>query len=235
MANAFYEPGQQRAIRVRALFAAIAPRYDLINDLQSFGLHRLWKHRLLGLAQTKPGDRVLDLCCGTGDVALAFARRGARVTGLDFSPPMLARARARAGNLPIHWVHGDALNLPFAAESFEIVTISYGLRNLADVDLGLKEMLRVSVQGGRLLILEFGKPRQPLWRTCYFGYLRLLVPLYGRLFCGDATAYAYILESLLHYPAQEGVAAVLKSLGCRSVRILNYFGGAMSINYAEKA
>jgi demethylmenaquinone methyltransferase/2-methoxy-6-polyprenyl-1,4-benzoquinol methylase len=237
MANKFYQPGEQRASKVRELFSAIAPRYDLINDLQSFGLHRYWKRRLLDLAGASVKDRVLDLCCGTGDVALDFAAHGAKAVALDFSESMLrvAQARATASGRFVTWVNGDVLALPFRSSSFDVVTISYGLRNLADLEVGLREMHRVVRPGGRLLVLDFGKPPNPLLRAAYFAYLRYWIPLFGRVLCGDSATYAYIRESLRQYPAQEGVAAVMQKLHCQRVRIINLLGGVMSINYAEKS
>jgi len=237
MANPFYQPGARRADQVRALFRTIARRYDLINDLQSLGLHRRWKRRLVALAQLGPGQRALDVCCGTGDVALALARTGAQVTGLDFSPEMLAMARRRAktSNAPVDFVHGDALTLPFADASFDAVTISYGLRNLADFAAGLAEMTRVLRPGGRLVVLDFGKPAHRLWRVVYFAYLRAAVPLFGWVFAGRADAYAYILESLRHYPDQAGVAALLQRQGLERVRVIELLGGAMVLHRAEKA
>jgi len=238
MANAFYQTGPKRAAKVNDLFAGIAARYDLINDLQSFGLHRRWKRKLVRLADPQPGDRALDLCCGTGDIAFALAQRGAEVVGLDFSQPMLAVARAKNSkfNIPNStFLQGDAQKIPFADDSFAIVTVGYGLRNLASFETGLREMQRVARPGGRLLVLDFGKPDHALWRALYFGYLKLFVPVLGRLFCGNAAAYAYILESLKHYPAQHGVAEKMRELGLKQVRIINLLGGMMSINYAEKA
>lgn len=240
MANQFYEAGERRAARVNDLFAAIAPRYDLINDLQSFGLHRWWKRRLIQLAALKPGEATLDLCCGTGDVAFALAAAGACATGVDFSAPMLAVAEARKNKVQGNasgspqFLQGDALHLPFPDAHFDIVTISYGLRNLASVDGGLREMWRVLRPGGRLLVLEFGKPDNAAWRGAYFAYLRFAVPVFGRLFCQNAAAYAYILESLQHYPAQRGVDERLRALGAANARIINFLGGVMSINAAEK-
>lgn len=239
MGNQFYEPGERRAERVNDLFAAIAPRYDLINDLQSFGLHRWWKRRLLKLAQVKPGEAALDLCCGTGDVAFALAVAGARATGMDFSAPMLAVAEGRKTTMgepasPV-FLQGDALHMPFPDAHFDIVTISYGLRNLASVDDGLREMWRVLKPGGRLLVLDFGKPDNAAWRGVYFAYLRFAVPVFGRLFCKNAEAYAYILESLQHYPAQRGVDEKLRALGAANARIVHFLGGVMSINVAEKS
>jgi demethylmenaquinone methyltransferase/2-methoxy-6-polyprenyl-1,4-benzoquinol methylase len=240
MANLFYQPGEHRSEKVNDLFDAIAPRYDRINDLQSFGLHRLWKRQLIRLANPKVGEHALDLCCGTGDIAFALATKGAHVVGIDFSEPMLQVARRRIKQrspaaLPPKFLQGDAQQIPFPDESFEIVTIGYGLRNLSNWETGLREMIRVARPGGRLLILDFGKPDNALWRTFYFGYLKWFVPVFGKIFCGNSAAYSYILESLKHYPAQHGVAVKLRELGLINVRILNLLGGIMSIHYAEKA
>lgn len=237
MSNKYYVAGKERSERVEDLFAAIAPRYDLINDLQSFGLHRSWKRRFVRLADPKPGEKALDLCCGTGDVAFALAGAGCAVNGLDFSAPMLNVAEERAarsdGAKP-KFLRGDAQTIPFPDNSFDIVTISYGLRNLASWKKGLSEMLRVAKPGGRLLVLDFGKPDNALWRALYFAYLRWFVPLFGKIFCGDSQTHAYILESLQHYPAQHGVAAEMKALGCSEVRIIHLLGGVMSMNYGRK-
>src|SRR5712691_11677406 len=206
MANKYYQPGEKRSAKVSDFFATIAPRYDLVNDLQSFGLHRYWKRRLVRLAAPRPGERALDLCCGTGDIAFALARHGAEVIGLDFSEPMLAVARTKGGvqSPPVprrgsaeggeggkskalsnresqianrkfeipQFLHGDAQQTPFPDNHFEIVTIGYGLRNLASWEAGLSEMLRVAKPGGRLLVLDFGKPENALWRLAYYAYLR---------------------------------------------------------------
>jgi len=235
VSNTFYVPGEQRAAKVNDLFASIARRYDLINDLQSFGLHRRWKRRVADLAAVTPGARALDLCCGTGDLALALAARGAAVTGLDFSAPMLEVAgRRKTGDNPV-FIQGDALQIPFPDNSFDVVTMGYGLRNLASWESGLAEMWRVAKPGGRVIILEFGKPANALWRRLYFTHLRCSVPLTGWIFCGNAQAYAYILESLKHYPAQRAVAAKMREMKFTNVRVVDFLGGAMAINYGEKA
>lgn len=241
MPSKFYVEGDARAAKVEDLFAAVAPRYDLINDLQSFGLHRLWKRRLIRLADVKRGERALDVCCGTGDVAFALARAGAEVTGFDFSEPMLAVARRRARAIPNSefripdFQQGDALQLPFPDASFDLITISYGLRNLADFDRGLRELTRVLRPGGRLMVLDFGKPDLAVWRWFYFQYLRWLVPVFGRLFCGDADTHGYILDSLQRYPAQRGVDAKLKEFGYTKTRFVNLLGGVMGINFGRRA
>ena len=239
MSNTFYAPGEQRAAKVNDLFAAIARRYDLLNDLQSFGLHRLWKRRVVNLANVKPGDIALDLCCGTGDIALALAQRGAETIGLDFSEKMLEVAAARQRNFKsqisnLKFLEGDAQQIPFPENSFDIVTVGYGLRNLAGWERGLEEMLRVAKPGGRIVVLEFGKPANLIWRKIYFTHLKCSVPLIGLLFCGNPQAYAYILESLKHYPAQLAVAEKMRGLKLADVRVINLLGGAMAINYAEK-
>lgn len=245
MTYEYYKPGEQRAARVGQLFASIARRYDLINDVQSFGIHRLWKKRVIRLARVQPGERALDLCCGTGDLTLALAQKTAEVTGLDFSEPMLEVAREKFARLHskdrtgstsgnIHFTQGDAQRIPFPDGSFDVLTIGYGLRNLADLDAGLRDMLRVSKPGGRFVALEFGKPPNALWRAIYFSYLKFMLPVFGKIFCGDSAAYAYILESLSHYPAQDAVAEKLAQIGWRNVRVINLLGGVMSIHYAEK-
>jgi demethylmenaquinone methyltransferase/2-methoxy-6-polyprenyl-1,4-benzoquinol methylase len=252
MANEFFEPGPQRAAKVTALFSRVAPRYDLMNDVQSFGLHRYWKWRLVGLSGAGPGTRALDVCCGTGDIALALGRKGAETMGVDFNDAMLEVARnklgtpdpeASPGGTPSsapgrspspQFVHGDAEHLPLPDDSFDVVTIGYGLRNLANWEAGLSEMQRVAKPGGKLLVLDFGKPDNSLWRALYFGYLKIVVPCLGLVFCGSASAYAYILESLQHYPAQRGVDAGMRALGLMNVRLVSLLGGVMSINYGEK-
>ncbi len=239
--NRFYVEGEGRAEAVRDLFASVAPRYDLVNDLQSFGLHRAWKRRLVRLAGVKPGDRFLDLCCGTGDIAFALARAGADVTGVDFSEPMLSVARRRAAgassaagaknNVPKpRFEQGDALQLRFEPASFDGLTIGYGLRNLRSIEGGLREMARVTRPGGKLLILDFGKPRNALWRALYFLHLRTFVPVLGRLLCGDSATHAYILESLRRYPDADDIARRMETAGWRQVEWWGLLGGIMTIH-----
>jgi demethylmenaquinone methyltransferase / 2-methoxy-6-polyprenyl-1,4-benzoquinol methylase len=251
MSDSYYAPGEQRAQKVNDLFGKIARRYDLINDVQSFGLHRRWKRRVVELASVRPENRALDVCCGTGDIAFALAARGAEVVGLDFSGPMLEVAenrkrKAESGKRETDaqspkskvqspkFLRGDAQQIPFPDGSFDIVTVGYGLRNLASWEIGMGEMVRVARPGARLVVLDFGKPPNAAWRAIYFCYLKLAVPLLGLVFCGNVAAYAYILESLKHYPAQLGVAARMRELGLVNVCIVNLLGGAMSINYGEK-
>ena len=237
MENEFYSPGEQRATQVNKLFATIATRYDLINDIQSLGAHRRWKLRVASLAAVKSGDDVLDLCCGTGDISFALAKSDATVTGLDFSEAMLAVASKRRSKSSLpnpRFIQGDAQKTPFADETFDAVTVGFGLRNLVSWEAGLDEMARVAKPGARLIVLDFGKPDNKVWRWIYFTYLKLLVPLLGLLVCGKPSAYAYIIASLRDYPAQRGVEARMRKLGLVNVRTDNFIGGAMSINYGEK-
>src|SRR6266436_702039 len=226
MAKTYYEPGAERATKVNELFTRIAGRYDLINDLQSFGLHRYWKKQVVKEANPRGGEKALDVCCGTGDIALSLAQRGAEVVGLDFSERMLEIARERqskggADFAQVQFVSGDAQNIPFSDGTFDMVTIGYGLRNLTSWETGLREMQRVAKAGGRLVILEFGKPDNRVWRTIYEAYLKLFSPALGLVFCGDPAAYSYILESLKHYPAPRIVGEKMRELGLENVRVIN--------------
>lgn len=233
--NKFFARDASRAERVERLFSRVAPRYDLINDLQSFGLHRLWKRQVIRLARFGPGQRALDLCCGTGDLAVrlrACAVDDVQVVGLDFSGPMLAEARRRGTDL-LHWVRADALRLPFADGVFDVVTIGYGLRNVADLAGALGEVRRVLCPGGRLLVLDFGRPDNALLRSLYFAYLRTVPPLLGQWLCGDADTHGYIHVSLRDYPQPREIERRLRTDGWRNVRLHLLGGGIMAIHYAE--
>ncbi len=234
MAEGYFSSDETRAERVQELFDVIAPRYDLINDLQSFWLHRHWKRRLVSLAQPTVGQRALDLCCGTGDVAFELSTHGVDVKGVDFSQSMLECATERNSSPKVSFQRGDALNTKLSENHFDIVTMAYGLRNLSDFEGGVQEMYRLTKPGGKMLVLDFGKPTFGPWRWFYFTYLKWLVPVFGRIFCSDAPAYAYIHESLEHYPAQDGVAKVMRDIGCREVAIHRILGSAMTINVGVK-
>jgi len=235
----FYQDGAQRAEKVHELFAAIARRYDLLNDLMSAGQHRRWKRRLVGLAEgtgkAESGKRrdVLDLCCGTGDIALKFVGPGSRVTGVDFTEEMLRVAASRQDS-EVTWIRADALRLPFGENSFDVVSVGYGLRNLSDLEQGLREVLRVLRPGGKFLSLDFGKPESPAFRALYFGYLRVVLPVLGRVFCGDPDTHGYILASLQKYPAQRGTKELMESCGYRECGFEEFYLGSMAINYGTK-
>lgn len=232
----YFVEGEGRAAGVQSLFASIAQRYDLINDVQSFGAHRLWKRRLASLSKLQPGDRALDICCGTGDVAFLLAGRGSSVVGVDFCEEMLDVARSRAASAPqasVTFQHGDALELPFDDASFDVVTMAYGLRNLADLKRGLSEMRRVVRPGGRLLIFDFSMPRGSVLRTAFRLYLKTVVPLMGQAFHGDRAAYAYILESLERFPDPRSIAEDLLAMDCEWSRARSVALGAMGLVSAQ--
>ncbi|MGH9316400.1 MAG: ubiquinone/menaquinone biosynthesis methyltransferase, partial [Thermoanaerobaculia bacterium] len=206
MPNKYLSYDGERAPKVREMFSRLARRYDLINDVMSLGLHRIWKRQTVRLALEGRGTaRVLDLCCGTGDMcflAEAIGPDGTRVVGADFTLPMLAVGRRRKiqRHRKTHLLQADALHLPFRNTSFDAITVGYGLRNIADPEAALGEMRRVLAPGGRAVILDFGKPDNPVVRALYQAFLRTMMPAVGWLFHGDPETYLYIPESLKRFP-----------------------------------
>ena len=228
---------QAHVEKVDALFSTIAMRYDLVNDIQSAGLHRLWKRKMARLVALGESEQALDVCCGTGDLIVRLAKGGGRVGGVDMNGAMLNVARRRLAECNIgqsRLYQADALQLPFGDRQFDVVTIAYGLRNLADYKTGLQEIFRVLKSGGRLAILDFGKPPNRFVRGLYYQYLRWALPVFGWLFCGSASAYAYILDSLEKYPAQVGVKDMLDEIGFSSVNVANIMFGTMSLHIARR-
>jgi demethylmenaquinone methyltransferase / 2-methoxy-6-polyprenyl-1,4-benzoquinol methylase len=198
---------------VRTMFDRIAPVYDVMNRVMTAGLDVRWR-RMAAAAVVRPGDRVLDAACGTGDLALADLRAGAgRVTGLDFSPRMLVRARRKSD--AIEWLQGDMLALPFADATFDAATVGFGVRNVADLELGLRELRRVLRPGGRLAILEITQPRGAL-RPFFALWFDRLVPLLGRILPGGS-AYTYLPASVKRFPPAERLATLLRECGFESV------------------
>jgi demethylmenaquinone methyltransferase / 2-methoxy-6-polyprenyl-1,4-benzoquinol methylase len=207
---------------VRTMFDRIAPVYDLMNRVMTAGLDLRWR-RLAAVSVVRHGDRVLDAACGTGDLALADLRAGAAaVTGVDFSEGMLERARRKAPEL--EWVHGDLLALPFADATFDAATVGFGVRNVADLELALRELRRVLSPGGRLAILEITRPRGPL-RPFFSLWFDRLVPLVGRLLPGGG-AYAYLPASVKRFPGAEELAALLREVGFAEVDV-RLLGGSI--------
>jgi demethylmenaquinone methyltransferase/2-methoxy-6-polyprenyl-1,4-benzoquinol methylase len=255
---------------VARLFDTIAPRYDFITRLLSYGRDRHWKRRLIELAAINPGQRVLDLACGTGDLTFAAAERHADAIGLDFTPRMirLACARAHAASTPAstaaststrpgphtpagpsaapapalapaptppaRFLIGDMMALPLPASSVDIVTTGYGLRNVPVLPAAIAEMHRVLRPGGRLLSLDFNRPRQPLLRAAYLTYLTIAGSLVGLALHGDPDTYRYIPESIKRYPGAEGVVLLLQEAGFRDARWIPVLGGLMAIHIARK-
>jgi demethylmenaquinone methyltransferase/2-methoxy-6-polyprenyl-1,4-benzoquinol methylase len=210
---------------VRTMFDRIAPVYDVMNRVMTMGLDVRWR-RLAAEAAVRRGDRVLDAACGTGDLAVADLRAGAgRVTGLDFSEAMLVRARRKA---PLDWVRGDMLALPFADATFDAATVGFGVRNVADLELALRELRRVLRPGGRLAILEITQPRGPL-RAFYSLWFDRIVPLLGRVLPGG-DAYTYLPASVKRFPTAEKLADLLRLAGFGDVRFRLLAGSIVALH-----
>jgi demethylmenaquinone methyltransferase/2-methoxy-6-polyprenyl-1,4-benzoquinol methylase len=215
---------------VRTMFDRIAPVYDAMNRAMTLGLDRKWR-RLTAEAVVTPGARVLDACCGTGDLALAGARAGGRVTGVDFSHEMLARAERKAPEFD--WVQADAAALPFPDGSFEAVTVGFGIRNLADLEGGLRELARVLVPGGKLGCLEITRPRgilRPFFRLWFDG----LVPVAGKILPGGA-AYSYLPASVRRFPGPEDLARAMEGAGFAGVGWRLLGGGIVALHVGTRA
>ncbi len=220
-------PGRLDPAGVRDMFDRITPVYDLMNRVMTGGLDRRWR-RLAAGAVVRPGDRVLDVCCGTGDLALADLEAGGTVTGLDFSPRMLERARRKSRE--VEWVRGDALELPFADASFDAATVGFGVRNLGDLERGLRELRRVLRSGGRLACLEITRPRgalAPFFRV----WFERVVPLLGRLIPGGE-AYTYLPASVRRFPGPEELAAICARAGFSQIRWKLLGGGIVALHTA---
>jgi demethylmenaquinone methyltransferase / 2-methoxy-6-polyprenyl-1,4-benzoquinol methylase len=223
------------AAQVRTMFDRIAGVYDLMNTAMTVGMHHRWRRRAGERAELGAGDSALDVCCGTGDLALELAHRvgpGGAVVGCDFSEPMLELARRKASERGLSWVRfewADALELPYEDGSFDAVTVGFGVRNLAVLERGLAEMARVLKAGGRLVILEITQPRRAPLSTFYSLWFDRAVPLLGTL-AGDRTAYTYLPESVKRFPPPEGLAAMMAAAGLERVRYLVLAGGIIAIH-----
>ncbi|MBS0316796.1 MAG: bifunctional demethylmenaquinone methyltransferase/2-methoxy-6-polyprenyl-1,4-benzoquinol methylase UbiE [Proteobacteria bacterium] len=229
---------RDKARRVRGVFDSVAPRYDLMNDLMSLGLHRLWKAYTVMVADLHEGDRVLDIAAGTGDLALAFARRvgaSGRVVHTDINEAMLRAGRDRLldAGVVLPTLVCDAEQLPFADGSFDRVSVAFGLRNMTHKDLALREMQRVLRPGGKLLVLEFSKVAKPLTRA-YDWYSFEVLPRLGRWVAGDAASYRYLAESIRMHPDQETLKALMQSCGFGHVDVHNMSGGVVALHVGIK-
>ena len=217
---------------MRRLFATIADRYDLITRVLSFGRDLRWKARLTELAQPAPGEAVLDLACGTGDLAYAAADRARRVVGLDITPRMVELANTKPGR--VEFLVGDMVALPFGDRTFDLITTGYGLRNAPVVETALSEAHRVLRAGGRIVSLDFDRPRSWLVRTVYLTYLTVVGSCLGWLLHGDPDTYRYIPASIRRYPGAHGVAERMRAIGFREVEVYPLLGGLMAIHRAVK-
>lgn len=230
-------PAGEKTARVRAVFDSVAPRYDLMNDLMSGGLHRLWKRFAVDLAAPRPGERVLDLAGGTGDLARLLAPRvapGGRVLVADINAAMLRRGRDRlldAGRVgTLDWLQCDAQALPLADASMDCVTIGFGLRNVTDKAAALAEMYRVLRPGGRALVLEFSTPVIGALRPLYDRYSFSVLPRLGRWVAGDEDSYRYLAESIRRHPDQDTLLEMLRAAGFARCRYYNLAAGIVAIH-----
>ena len=219
------ESGRLAPDAVRSMFDRISPVYDAMNRTMTMGLDQRWRRATVA-AVVQPGDRVLDACCGTGDLAVAALQAGATVTGLDFSERMLERARRKSDE--IDWVQGDAEKLPFEDASFDAATVGFGVRNLADLERGLTELRRVLRPGGRVAILEITRPSgllAPFYRLWFDGF----VPLLGKVLPGGS-AYTYLPASVRRFPGPDQLAGLLRGAGFEDVRWRTFAGGIVALH-----
>lgn len=229
---------EEFATQVRGMFDRIAGVYDVMNSAMTAGLHHQWRARAVQRAEVGAGSNALDVCCGTGDLALELRRAigpDGRVVGCDFSEPMLELARRKSGDegLPVEFGWADALDLPYGDESFDAVTIGFGARNLADLDRGLREMTRVLKPGGRLVILEITRPHREPLASFYSLWFDRVVPMLGT-FAGDEDAYSYLPESVRAFPEPRELAARMDAAGLTGIRWLLLAGGIIAIHSGAK-
>lgn len=231
---------EQFAEQVNNMFDRVAPRYDALNKAMSAGLDRRWRERAVELADPPVGGQALDICCGTGDLSIELARRvgpTGDVLGCDFSGEMLSRATGKVSELGLGHVqfeHADALNLPYGDDSFDVVTNGFGLRNLADHRGGIAEMARVARSGGRVVVLEFTRPRRMPYSAFFNLWFDRLVPRLGR-FSSNSSAYGYLPASVRDFPGPEAVAQMMADSGLEKIRYLILAGGIVAIHVGIKA
>jgi demethylmenaquinone methyltransferase/2-methoxy-6-polyprenyl-1,4-benzoquinol methylase len=218
---------------VRALFAHIAPRYDFLNRLLSAGVDRRWRQAVVAAASPLAGRRALDICTGTGDLALALAGAGAHVLGLDFTPEMIARAEAKRGASATVFALGDALRLPVTSGAVDLVTVAFGIRNVGDRSACLREMARVVRPGGRVIVLEFSMPRRTLLGGAYRLYFMHVLPRIGGWISGDARAYAYLPRTVLAWPSARQLQQEMEACGLVNCGFQALTGGVAVLSWGE--
>ncbi|MCW2957382.1 MAG: bifunctional demethylmenaquinone methyltransferase/2-methoxy-6-polyprenyl,4-benzoquinol methylase [Solirubrobacterales bacterium] len=234
MASPAAQSGTLEAPQVRAMFDRIAGFYDLMNSVMTAGLHHKWRRRAVDLAAVGPGNKVLDVATGTGDLAVELASRvgpTGSVTGSDFSEEMLTRARVKAPNLTFEW--GNALELPYESDAYDAATVGFGARNFSDLDQGLREMARVVRPGGRVVVLEITTPTRPPLSTFFRLWFDRVVPLIGKI-AGDPEAYEYLPNSVKRFPGPHDLAGRLAAAGLVNVRYVLTAGGIIALHVGEK-
>ncbi len=233
---------QEAAAWVRAMFGRVAHRYDLANHLLSFNIDRYWRSHTVarvGEVLARPGARVLDICCGTGDLVRAMQRgrsngaAGTTVMGSDFCHPMLVAAQPKLGGNPLF--EADALNLPLLDTSLDLITVAFGFRNLANYDAGLREMRRVLRPGGMAAILEFSQPPNRLFGALYTFYSRRILPVIGGALSGSRDAYTYLPESVRKFPAPDELAQMMRAAGFAAVEFERLTGGIVALHIGRAA
>ncbi len=228
---------EEKTRLVGAVFSSVARRYDLMNDLMSGGMHRLWKDRFVAMVRPRPGERILDLAGGTGDIAFRLARAGAEVTVADINPDMLAVGRERArrrGLQGLDFAVANAEAMPFADASFDAVTIAFGIRNVTHIEAALADMRRVLKWGGRFFCLEFSTTEWPAFARAYDLYSMNIVPRIGRLVARDAESYRYLVESIRRFPTMAAFARMIEEAGFGRVSATPILGGAVAIHSGWK-
>ncbi|WP_127132146.1 demethylmenaquinone methyltransferase [Georgenia sp. SYP-B2076] len=223
---------EKKPREVAGMFDGVAKRYDVTNDVLSLGQDRIWRVATRKAVAARPGDRVLDLAAGTGTSSEEYADGGIDVVPCDFSTGMMAVGKRRRPDLP--FVAGDATALPFADGSFDAVTISFGLRNVVDTDRALREMLRVTRPGGRLVVCEFSRPTLAPFRKVYETYIGQVLPRMASLVSSNTDAYRYLTESIISWPAQRELAGMLQRAGWRQVAYRNLSGGIVALHRAVR-
>jgi demethylmenaquinone methyltransferase/2-methoxy-6-polyprenyl-1,4-benzoquinol methylase len=223
---------EKKPAEVQAMFDDVARRYDITNDVLSLGQDRRWRHDVINAVDPLPGELVLDLAAGTGTSSQPFLDRGATVVPCDFSVGMLKVGKQAKPHLP--FVAGDGTRLPFGDDTFDAVTISFGLRNIVDADAGLRELLRVTKPGGRLVVCEFSSPTWSPFRTVYLEYLMKALPAVARAVSSSPDAYVYLAESIRAWPDQAGLGARIQRAGWGQVKWRNLTGGIVALHHATK-
>lgn len=230
-------PAQEKAGLVRGVFSGVAPKYDLMNDAMSGGMHRVWKDQFVRRLKPRAGEAILDMAGGTGDIAFRILKSGAQVTVADINPEMLAVGMARARKKGIEglvWAEENAETLSFADKSFDGYTIAFGIRNVTDIPAALREAHRVLRYGGRFFCLEFSTTVWPGFSDVYDAYSHKLVPQLGKLFAGDAESYRYLIESIRRFPDMPTFAGMIADAGFAQVKAEPILGGLVAIHSGWK-